>query len=119
MNKTPKKISITKKNKKLRHSYKRALIIDVLRKIKQNNPNVQLTTKEIYELVKKEGIKVGLSTVYRNVKILEELGLVNRIKKSPSDPICYKLNSFLLKPTYSQKPSSEFNSFQVPRKIES
>lgn len=46
----------------------------VLLRIITDNPH--LTAAEIYQLARKEATKLSLSTVYRTVKLLKELGLV-------------------------------------------
>ena len=60
--------------KKLRHSHQRDMIYNYLLSSKAH-PSAEM----IYEDLKKEEPTLSLGTVYRNLKLLEELGRVKRV----------------------------------------
>ena len=60
--------------KKLRHSHQRDMIYNYLLSTKEH-PSAEM----IYEVLKKEEPNLSLGTVYRNLKLLEELGLVRKV----------------------------------------
>lgn len=57
-----------------RCSKQRNLILDTLVESKKH-----LNAQELYELVRKKRPKISLGTVYRNLNLLQKLGLVNTI----------------------------------------
>lgn len=42
-------------------------------------PESHLTTEQIYDLVKKDWPDIGLATVYRNIQLLSEMNLIDRL----------------------------------------
>lgn len=60
--------------KKLRHSQQRDMIYNYLVSTKEH-PSAEM----IYEALKVEAPNLSLGTVYRNLKLLEELGLVRKV----------------------------------------
>ena len=60
--------------KKLRHSSQRDMIYNYLVSTKEH-PSAEM----IYEALKKDAPNLSLGTVYRNLKLLEELGLVRKV----------------------------------------
>ena len=60
--------------KKLRHSHQRDMIYNYLLSSKEH-PSAEM----IYEDLKKEEPSLSLGTVYRNLKLLEELGSVKKV----------------------------------------
>ena len=60
--------------KKLRHSHQRDMIYNYMLSTKEH-PSAEM----IYEVLKKEEPNLSLGTVYRNLKLLEELGMVKRV----------------------------------------
>ncbi len=62
----------------------------IVRVFIQEQENI-LTAQEIYERVLKIDSRVNFSTVYRNIEILEEIGIIHRIFTGEGCG-CYKLN---------------------------
>ena len=60
--------------KKLRHSHQRDMIYNYMLSTKEH-PSAEM----IYEDLKKEEPNLSLGTVYRNLKLLEELGMVKKV----------------------------------------
>ena len=60
--------------KKLRHSHQRDMIYNYLISTKEH-PSAEM----IYEDLKKVEPSLSLGTVYRNLKLLEELGMVKKV----------------------------------------
>ena len=60
--------------KKLRHSHQRDMIYNYLISTKEH-PSAEM----IYEELKKVEPTLSLGTVYRNLKLLEELGMVKKV----------------------------------------
>lgn len=69
-------------------SKKRKLILDALKK----NCCRHLTAEEIYELVSEIDSNIGIATVYRNLKFLEDNGYIKRAYVSESLSACYELH---------------------------
>ncbi len=67
--------------------------------------NTHLTVKQIYKLV--HGKRVGLATVYRNLKIFEELGIVKEI--NVDGVTYYELKIFSGKPLHIHLKCSKCN----------
>jgi len=64
---------LRKKDRKI--TTQRIAILGVLKSC----PGKHLTSEEIYDLVKLRIPKIGLATVYRNVQLLLELGLIEKV----------------------------------------
>ncbi len=60
---------------KRRNTHQRQIILDILRQ-----EHVHPTADQLYEEVKKAVPAISKGTVYRNLKILEEMGLINVLK---------------------------------------
>lgn len=60
--------------KKLRHSHQRDMIYNYMISTKEH-PSAEM----IYEELKKQEPTLSLGTVYRNLKLLEELGMVKKV----------------------------------------
>lgn len=61
----------------LRMTNQREMILKELRKSKEH-----LTADELYERVKKKMPRISLATVYRNLEILSEAGLIGKLEVS-------------------------------------
>jgi Fur family ferric uptake transcriptional regulator len=61
----------------LRMTNQREMILQELRKSKDH-----LTADELYERVKKKMPRISLATVYRNLEILSEVGLIGKLEVS-------------------------------------
>lgn len=60
--------------KKLRHSHQRDMIYEYLLQTKEHP-----SAETIYEALKSQIPNLSLGTVYRNLKLLEELGMVRKV----------------------------------------
>lgn len=63
------------KSKGLKITTQRMVILEVL----SESPRAHLTAEEIYELVCKKRPEIGIATVYRTLKLLTELGLIDTL----------------------------------------
>ena len=63
------------KEKGLKVTNQRVLVLKVL----SSEPELHLSTEEIYDLVKEEYPEIGLATVYRTIQLLLDLNLINKI----------------------------------------
>lgn len=100
--------------KKLRHSHQRDMIYNYLISTKEH-PSAEM----IYEELKRVEPTLSLGTVYRNLKLLEELGMVKRVTSvnnverydaMTSDHIhfvCDKCGSVIDLPDFDQKVFKE------------
>ena len=61
----------------LRMTNQREIILRELRKSKRH-----LTADELYDIVKKDMPRISLATVYRNLEILSEAGLIGKLEIS-------------------------------------
>jgi len=61
----------------LRMTNQREIILRELRKSKQH-----LTADELYDIVKKDMPRISLATVYRNLEVLSEAGLIGKLEIS-------------------------------------
>ncbi len=61
----------------LRMTNQREMILQELRKSREH-----LTADELYERVKKKMPRISLATVYRNLEILSEIGLIGKLEVS-------------------------------------
>jgi len=68
-------------------SKKRTLILDIL---KQNSLK-HFTAEEIYESVCKDDKNIGIATVYRNLKYLEDNRFINRAYITENLAACYEI----------------------------
>ena len=68
---------------------KRELILNVLKE----NCCSHMTADEIHELVCTENKDIGIATVYRNLKILEDHGYIKRAYISENLSVCYELQA--------------------------
>ena len=60
--------------KKLRHSHQRDMIYNYILSTKEH-PSAEM----IYEVLKKEEPNLSLGTVYRNLNLLEQLGMIKKV----------------------------------------
>lgn len=63
------------KERGLKTTSQRTAILKVL----LAQPDQHLTAEEIYDLVKKDWPDIGLATVYRNIQLLSEMGLIDKL----------------------------------------
>jgi Fe2+ or Zn2+ uptake regulation protein len=63
--------------KKLRMTHQREIILDELRRCRSHP-----TADELYERIKKKLPRISLATVYRNLEILSEVGLITKLEIS-------------------------------------
>ena len=64
-------------NRTLRMTHQREIILDEL-----NRSKMHPTADELYEQIKKKLPRISLATVYRNLEILSEVGLINKLEIS-------------------------------------
>ena len=57
------------------------------------NKGRHLTVEELYAIAKSKDAKIGIATVYRNVKHLEEQGVIKKVELPDSLP-CYEMCAF-------------------------
>ena len=48
-----------------------------------------LTAEEIYNIVKQKNEKISLATVYRNLNLLSDLGIIRKIYLPNGSIVCY------------------------------
>ena len=63
------------RNKNLRQSDQRLLILDIFLKTEKH-----LTAEELYDLVKRKNPMIGYATIYRSLKLFLEAGLCSELK---------------------------------------
>ncbi len=63
------------KERGLKTTSQRMAILKVL----LDQPDSHLTAEEIYDLVKKDWPDIGLATVYRNIQLLSEMNLIDKL----------------------------------------
>ena len=68
-----------RKEKNLRMTRQRKVILEELRKI-----NTHPSADEIYEIVRRRLPRISLGTVYRNLEVLSELGEIQKLELSGS-----------------------------------
>lgn len=66
---------LSEKNYKMTPQRKEILQIFI-----ESNEDKHLSAEEVYELLKQKDFDFGLATVYRNVELLNKLGILNRIE---------------------------------------
>lgn len=69
-----------------RSTKQRRLILDCF----EGNPHRHFTVEDLYLVAKKKSPSLGIATVYRNVKMLEESSVIQKVDL-PSGPPCYQL----------------------------
>lgn len=65
----------TLKNKGYKYTSQRAEVFEVF----LNNKDKHLSTEEVFEILSKVNKEIGIATVYRNVQLFEELGILDKI----------------------------------------
>jgi len=73
--------------KETRNTRQRNLILDCLKE----HCDSHMTVDEIFALLKDKGHDVGIATVYRNLKSLEDQGLIEKVYISGGAAPCYKM----------------------------
>ena len=73
----------------IRHTKQRSLLLECFNK----NIDKHLTVEELYEIAKSIDENIGIATVYRNVKLLEEQGIIKKIEL-PELLIAYEMCAF-------------------------
>lgn len=63
-------------NRIIRNTKQRNLLLECF----NNNKDRHLTVEEIYDIAKSIDSNIGIATVYRNVKLLEEQGVIKKIE---------------------------------------
>ena len=76
------------KNEKLSFTQQRRVILEEIEK-----KDCHLTADEIYFVVKKRMPKVSVGTIYRNLSVLVELNLIDKVKTSLHDESYYEIHS--------------------------
>lgn len=80
---------MAKTEKQSKSSKKRDIIFDVLKE----NASKHMTADEVYRLVCERDKAIGVATVYRNLKFLEEKGSIKRACISENLTSCYELQN--------------------------
>jgi Fur family ferric uptake transcriptional regulator len=57
------------------------------------NKDRHLTVEELYDIAKSKDVNIGIATIYRNVKLLEEQGAIKKIEL-PDLLIAYEMCAF-------------------------
>lgn len=73
--------------KKGRNTRQKQLILGVIKE----NCGRHMTAEEIYELVKKNDRDIGIATIYRNIKLLEEEGVLLKAQFSEQGGAKYEM----------------------------
>ncbi len=71
----------------MRNTKQKSLIMQCLKE----NELSHITIDELYAKVKEIDSHIGIATIYRNLKLLEEQGLVNKVVFSVDSAPCYEL----------------------------
>jgi Fur family ferric uptake transcriptional regulator len=74
--------------KETRNTKQKRLILEC---IKDGNMR-HMTVEEIYNLIKKHDEKISIATVYRNLRVLEEQGVVKKVYMAEDAPTFYELS---------------------------
>lgn len=74
--------------KETRNTKQKRLIFDCIKA----NGGRHLTVEEIYNLIKKHDEKISIATVYRNLRLLEEQGVVKKVYMAEDAPSFYELS---------------------------
>lgn len=73
--------------KETRNTKQKALIRDCLSKTGRH-----MTVEEIYSSINKDSEKISIATIYRNLKLLEEQGVIKKLYMSDDAPLFYEMN---------------------------
>jgi Fur family ferric uptake transcriptional regulator len=73
--------------RKTKSSKKRNIILDVIKE----NPSKHMTVEEIYKSACEKDNGIGVATVYRNLKFLEDKSIIKKASISESMISCYEL----------------------------
>jgi Fur family transcriptional regulator, ferric uptake regulator len=81
------KESCDKAGKRARNTRQKQLILNVIRA----NSGRHMSAEDIYELVKQSDKDIGIATVYRNIKTLEEDGVLLKAQFNERDGAKYEM----------------------------
>ena len=73
--------------KDTRNTKQKRLILDCIK----DSGGHHMTVEEIYNLIKKHDEKISIATVYRNLRLLEEQGVVKKVIMTEDAPIFFEL----------------------------
>ena len=73
--------------KETRNTKQKSLILSCLK-----NSGRHMNVEEIYGLIKKHDEKISIATVYRNLRTLEQQGVVKKLYMAEETPSFYELN---------------------------
>lgn len=73
----------------VRNTKQRSLLLECFNK----NKDRHLTVEELYDIAKSKDNNIGIATIYRNVKLLEEQGVIKKIEL-PDFLIAYEMCAF-------------------------
>lgn len=79
--------NILEKSVQNRNTKKRDLILQCFNESKIKH----LTAEDLFELARKKDNQIGIATIYRNLKFLEEQSIIKKAE-IPSSIACYELN---------------------------
>lgn len=74
--------------KETRNTKQKRLILDCIKSSGGRHMNVE----EIYNLIRKHDEKISIATVYRNLRMLEQQGVVKKLYVAEDAPSFYELN---------------------------
>lgn len=74
--------------KETRNTKQKRFILDCFKKSGGRHMNVE----EIYNLIKEHDEKISIATVYRNLKVLEQQGVVKKLYMAEDAPSFYEMN---------------------------
>lgn len=75
-------------NKETRNTKQKRLILDCIKNSNGRHMNVE----EIYNNIKKHDEQISIPTIYRNLRVLEEQGVVKKVYTAEDAPSFYELN---------------------------
>lgn len=78
---------MTEPKKETRNTKQRNLLIACMKE----NSNRHITAEELYGLLKEKDSRIGIATVYRNLKMLEADGLIEKLYVFDGVAPCYKM----------------------------
>lgn len=73
--------------KETRNTKQKQLIRDCLK-----TSGRHMTVDEIYSSINKEDEKISIATIYRNLKMLEEQGVIKKLYMAEDAPLFYEMN---------------------------
>ena len=73
--------------KETRNTKQKQLILDCIKRSGHH-----MSVEEIYNLIKKHDEKISIATVYRNLRMLEQQGVVIKLYMAEDAPLFYELN---------------------------